>query len=30
MRTARRGKRAGSKFWGCSGYPDCKGTREEQ
>jgi four helix bundle suffix protein len=27
QRTARRGKHAGSPFWGCSGYPDCRGTR---
>lgn len=27
LRTARTGTRAGSQFWGCSGYPDCKGTR---
>jgi four helix bundle suffix protein len=27
QRTARRGKHAGSPFWGCSGYPDCQGTR---
>jgi len=26
-RTARKGKRAGTKFWGCSKYPSCKGTR---
>ncbi|MDP2782552.1 topoisomerase DNA-binding C4 zinc finger domain-containing protein [Devosia sp.] len=26
-RTARKGKHAGSKFWGCSKYPACKGTR---
>ena len=26
LRTARRGARAGLKFWGCSGYPECKGT----
>lgn len=24
LRTARQGTRAGSQFWGCSGYPDCK------
>ena len=28
LRTARKGDRAGSQFWGCSGYPECKGTRE--
>ena len=27
LRTARKGQHAGSQFWGCSGYPDCKGTR---
>ena len=27
LRTARKGTRAGSQFWGCSGYPECKGTR---
>lgn len=27
QRTARQGKNAGSKFWGCTAYPDCKGTR---
>ena len=27
LRTARKGSRAGSRFWGCAGYPDCKGTR---
>ena len=26
LRTARKGPRAGSQFWGCPGYPDCKGT----
>jgi len=26
-RTARKGKYAGSNFWGCSKYPACKGTR---
>jgi DNA-binding helix-hairpin-helix protein with protein kinase domain len=26
-RTARRGRNVGSQFWGCSGYPHCKGTR---
>jgi four helix bundle suffix protein len=24
-RTAKKGPRAGKPFWGCSGYPDCKG-----
>ncbi len=27
LRTAQKGERAGSQFWGCSGYPNCKGTR---
>lgn len=26
-RTAHRGANAGRQFWGCSGYPSCKGTR---
>jgi four helix bundle suffix protein len=26
-RTARQGRNAGQPFWGCSAYPDCKGTR---
>ncbi|MFC1601412.1 four helix bundle protein [Candidatus Sumerlaeota bacterium] len=26
-RTARSGPRAGQAFWGCSGFPDCRGTR---
>lgn len=26
-RVAKRGANAGGKFWGCSGYPICKGTR---
>lgn len=26
VRTARRGHRAGQQFWGCSGYPACRGT----
>lgn len=24
---ARKGRNAGSSFWGCTGYPDCDGTR---
>ena len=28
LRTARQGKQSGSRFWGCSGYPECRGTRE--
>lgn len=27
QRTSRRGPKAGQVFWGCSGYPDCNGTR---
>jgi len=27
-RTAKRGTRAGSPFWGCSKWPRCRGTRE--
>ena len=27
MRTARKGPRTGQPFWGCSAYPECKGTR---
>jgi len=27
IRTARRGRRAGSQFWACSGYPRCKYTQ---
>jgi restriction system protein len=27
LRTARKGYFAGKQFWGCSGYPECKGTR---
>jgi restriction system protein len=26
-RTARRGRNAGSQFWACPAYPDCRGTR---
>ena len=26
LRTAKKGKNAGSHFWGCAGYPKCKGT----
>lgn len=28
QRQARRGATAGRFFWGCSGYPACKGTRD--
>ena len=27
MRTARRGPKTGQRFWGCTGYPTCTGTR---
>ena len=27
LRTAMKGSKAGSEFWGCSTYPKCKGTR---
>lgn len=27
LRTAKRGKPAGSQFWGCEGYPSCRYTR---
>lgn len=27
LRTARKGALAGSRFWGCAGYPRCTGTR---
>jgi four helix bundle suffix protein len=27
LRTARKGVRAGTQFWGCSTYPECRGTR---
>jgi len=27
MRTARKGKNAGARFWGCPTYPACNGTR---
>lgn len=26
LRTARQGKNQGSQFWGCTGYPECKGA----
>jgi restriction system protein len=28
LRTARKGENAGSQFWGCCGYPKCKGVRQ--
>lgn len=27
LRTAKKGSRAGDSFWGCSRFPDCRGTR---
>lgn len=30
LRTARTGKNAGRSFWGCTGYPGCKGTMPER
>ena len=27
LRTARKGTHAGSQFWGCTGYPECRGTQ---
>jgi NAD(P)-dependent dehydrogenase (short-subunit alcohol dehydrogenase family) len=29
LSTARKGSQAGSQFWGCSAYPDCKGSRPQ-
>lgn len=28
LRTAKKGKNEGKQFWGCTGYPDCKGALE--
>lgn len=28
LRTAKKGPNAGNKFYGCSGYPSCRGTRQ--
>lgn len=28
LRTAQKGKSAGKQFWGCTGYPECKGLSE--
>lgn len=28
LRVAKKGKHPGTKFWGCSRYPKCRGTRE--
>lgn len=30
LRTAKQGRNTGGKFWGCSKYPRCKGTRKYQ
>lgn len=30
LRTARKGPNAGSRFWGCSGYPECRATQPAQ
>jgi restriction system protein len=30
LRTAKQGKNAGNQFWGCSKYPECKGTRQSE
>jgi four helix bundle suffix protein len=29
LRTARQGARPGAQFWGCSAYPECRGTRQQ-
>lgn len=29
LRTAKKGARAGSQFWGCAKYPACRGTRPQ-
>lgn len=28
LRVAKKGKNPGNKFWGCSRYPRCRGTRK--
>ena len=28
LELVRRGKQTGSRFWGCTEYPSCRGTRE--
>jgi restriction system protein len=28
LRTARKGRTAGTQFWGCSSFPKCRGTRQ--
>lgn len=30
LRTARKGQNAGSQFWGCSKYPQCRGIRQHE
>lgn len=30
LRTARKGPRPGSQFWGCAKYPACKDTKAVQ
>ncbi len=30
QRTARKGARVGTRFWGCTAYPDCRGTRPSE
>lgn len=30
LRTARRGQNAGGRFWGCTTYPKCRGTRPQE
>ena len=30
LRTAKSGPSAGKPFWGCSGYPECKGRRKAE
>lgn len=30
LRTARKGAKAGQPFWGCTGFPDCKGAMPVQ
>ena len=27
LRTAKKGPNAGTQFWGCSGFPECKTTK---
>ncbi|MCM1066077.1 MAG: topoisomerase DNA-binding C4 zinc finger domain-containing protein [Muribaculaceae bacterium] len=27
-RLVRKGSKQGKEFWGCSAYPECRGTRE--